>query len=132
MALEMGGRILCQLPVGNPADTADPFKPFISQPACGPAVSGISDQKRFVAVGCNPGLTADDIDRLDSMQQPPARRPELYFFYQPKKLHALSIVAPGRLFGLGLIPHNTKFPGEKIEHRCSTCPQCLTTALGQI
>ena len=49
-------------------------------------------------MGCDPGLITDNIDGLDPMQQPPAWRPELYFFNQPKKLHALSIVAPGRLF----------------------------------
>ena len=67
MAFEMGRRILCQFPVGNTANTADPSKPFISEPAGCPAVSGIVDQKRLVAVGCNPGLTADDINCLDSM-----------------------------------------------------------------
>ena len=67
MAFKLGGRILCYFPIGNTADTAYSPEPFISEPARRPAVSGIVDQKRFVAVGCNPGLTADDIDGLDSM-----------------------------------------------------------------
>jgi hypothetical protein len=67
MALEVGGRILSQLPVGNTANTADPFKPLISKPAGCSAVSGVGDQEGLVAVGRNRGLIADDIDRPDSM-----------------------------------------------------------------
>ena len=67
MAFKMCRRILSQLPIGNTANAADPLKPFISEPARRPAVPGIGDQKRFVAVGCNPGLTTDKIDCLDSM-----------------------------------------------------------------
>ena len=68
MALEMGGRILGQLPVGNTANTAGPFEPLVSKPAGCPAVSGIGDYKGLVAVGRNRGLIAGNIDFLDSVQ----------------------------------------------------------------
>ena len=80
MALEVGGRIFGQFPLGNTADTAGPFEPLISKPAGRPTVSGIGDQKGLVTVGGNPGLIADDIDCPDSVQQPPPRRPEFDFF----------------------------------------------------
>ncbi len=80
MALEVGGRIFSQFPVGNTANTAGPFEPLISKPAGCPAVSGIGDQKGLVTMGGNPGLITHDIDFLDSMQQPPTRRPELDLF----------------------------------------------------
>ena len=67
MAFKLGRRILCQLPVGNTAHTAGSAKPFITKPARRPAVPGIVDQKRLVAVGCNPGLITNDLDGLDSM-----------------------------------------------------------------
>ncbi len=67
MALEVGGRILSQFPVGNTAYTAGPFEPLISKPAGCPAVSGIGDQKGLVTMGRDPGLIADDIDCPDSM-----------------------------------------------------------------
>ena len=67
MAFKLGGRILSYFPIGNTANTADPVKPFITKPARRPAVPGIGDQKRLVAVGCNPGLITNDLDGLDSM-----------------------------------------------------------------
>ena len=67
MALEVGGRIFCHFPVGNTANTTEPSKPFISKPARCPAVSGIGDRKSLLTMGCNPGLIADDLDRLDSV-----------------------------------------------------------------
>ena len=51
--------------------------PFITQPAGRPTVSGVHDQKHLVAVGCNSGLIADNVDGLDSMQHTPAGWPEL-------------------------------------------------------
>jgi hypothetical protein len=79
MALEVGGRVFGEFPVGNTANRAGSFEPFVSQPAGGSAVSGIGDQKGLVAVGRNPGLISHDLDCFDSMQQSPARRPELDF-----------------------------------------------------
>jgi hypothetical protein len=67
MALEVGGRIFGEFPVGNTANTASPFEPLISKPAGCPAVSGIGDYKGLVTVGSNPGLIAGNIDRPDSM-----------------------------------------------------------------
>ncbi len=60
-------------------------------------------------MGGNHSLIADDIDGFDSVQKSPPRRPEFYFFNQPKKLHALPIVALGRLFNFFLISHNANF-----------------------
>ncbi len=65
-------------------------------------------------MGSNPGLIADDVNRLDSMQQPPARRPEFNFLNQPKKLNPFPIVALAWLLNFSLIPHNTKFPHLKL------------------
>ena len=67
MALEVGGRIFGEFPVGNTANTAGPFEPLVSKPARCPAVSGIGDQKGLVTMGSNQGLIADDIDFLDPM-----------------------------------------------------------------
>ena len=63
-------------------------------------------------MGCNPGFIADDVNSLDSMQQPPARWPELNFLNQPKKLNPFPIVALAWLFNFCLFSHNTKFPYE--------------------
>ena len=110
VTFEIGGRIFGYFPVGNTADPAGPSKPFISEPAGRPAVSGIGNQKYPVAMGCNPGLIADDINSLDSMQQPPTRGPELNFLNQPKKLNPFPIVALAWRFNFCLFSHNTKFP----------------------
>ena len=96
MAFKLGRRILCQFPVGNPADTASPFKPFISEPAGRPAVSGIGDQKRLVAVGCNPGLIACLFDGSNAMQDSFSRRPQFYFVDESKKLDPFSVISPCR------------------------------------
>ena len=79
MAFKTGGRVLCQLPFGNSADTTGSGKPFIAKPAGRPAVSGIHDQKHLVAVGCNSCLITENVDGPDTMQHPPAGRPELNF-----------------------------------------------------
>ena len=110
MALEVGGRIFGEFPVGNAADTAGSFEPFISKPAGGSAVSGIGDQKSLVAMSRDPGLIAHDLNCLDSMQQSPARRPEFDLLDQSKDLDSLSIVAPGRLFDCFLSGQNTSIP----------------------
>jgi len=65
MALELGGRIFSEFPLGNAANSARPFEPLVSQPAGGPAVSGIGDDEGLVAMGRNPGLIAHDLDLLD-------------------------------------------------------------------
>ena len=67
MALEVGRRILSQLPVGDTANTAGPLEQLISKPAGCSAVSRIGDHKCLVTVRSNPGLIADDLDCLDSM-----------------------------------------------------------------
>ena len=77
MSFKACGRVLFQLPFGNTADTTGSGKPFIAKPAGRPAVSGVHDQKHFVAVGCNSGLIADNVDGPDTMQHTPAGWPEL-------------------------------------------------------
>ena len=110
MALEVGGRIFGEFPVGNAADTASSFEPFVSKPAGCSAVSGIGNHKGLVAMGRNPGLIAHDLDYFDSMQQSPTRWPEFDLLDQPKDLDSLSVVAPGRLFDCLLIGQDSRIP----------------------
>ena len=98
MTFEIRRRVFFHLPVGNAAGPADARKPFVPQPARRPAVSGISDYERFIAMGRDPRLIAHLLDRFDAMKQPPARRPELYFVDQPKKLDPFAIVTFGGFF----------------------------------
>ena len=111
MTFKIGGRVFFHLPVGNATGTADSLKPFVSEPACRPAVSGISNHKGFIAVGHDPGLISDSVNCLNSMQQTFARRPEFYFFNESKKFDPLAIVAFGRLFSWFLFYHDIKSPG---------------------
>jgi hypothetical protein len=110
MALEVGGRIFFELPLGNTADTARPLEPLVSKPAGCPAVSGIGNYEGLVAMGRNPGLITCDIDGLDSVQQPATRRPELDLIDQSKDLYSLSIVTSGRLFIFLLISQDERIP----------------------
>ena len=110
MALEVGGRIFGEFPLGNAADTAGPFEPFVSKPAGGSTVSGIGDHKGLVAMGRNPGLIAYDLDCLDSMQQSPARGPEFDLLDQSKDLDSLSVIAPDRLFDCLLVGQGLSIP----------------------
>jgi hypothetical protein len=110
MALEVGGRIFGELPVGNAADTAGSFEPFVSKPAGRSAVSGIGDHKGLVAMGRNPGLIAHHLDCFDSMQQSPTRWPEFDLLDQSKDLDSLSVVAPDRLFDRLLIGQDSRIP----------------------
>ena len=77
MTLKLCRRVLCQLPFRNTADAAGTGKPFVTEPAGRPAVSGVRDQKHLVAMGCNSGLIAENVDGLDAMQHTPAGWPEL-------------------------------------------------------
>jgi hypothetical protein len=110
MAFEVGGRIFGEFPIGNAADTAGSFEPFVSKPAGGSTVSGIGDHKGFVAMGRNPGLVPHDLDCFDSVQQPPTRWPEFDLLDQSKDLDSLSVVAPDRLFDCLLIGQNANIP----------------------
>ena len=98
MTFKIGGRIFFHLPIGNAAGPAHSLKPFVSEPACRPAVSGISNHKGFIAVGQNPGLISDSVNRLNTMQQTFARRPEFYFFNQSKQFNPFAIEALSGLF----------------------------------
>ena len=112
MTFKIGGRIFFHLPIGNAAGPAHSLKPFVSEPACRPAVSGISNHKGFIAVGCDPGLVSDSVNRLNSMQQPFARRPEFNFFNKSKKLNPFAIEAFSGLFSWFLLCHDIKPPGD--------------------
>ena len=108
MAFKIGGCVFFHLPIGNATGPAHSFKPFVSEPACRPAVSGIFNHKGFVAVGYDPGLISDSVNRLDSMQQPFARRPEFNFFNESEKFNPFSIEALHRLFSWFLVCHDIK------------------------
>jgi hypothetical protein len=110
MALEVGGRIFGEFPLGNAADTAGSFEPFVSKPAGCSAVSGIGDHEGFVAMGRNPGLVAHDLDCFDSVQQSPTRWPEFDLLDQSKDLDSLSVVAPDRLLDCLLISQDLRIP----------------------
>jgi hypothetical protein len=91
MALELGGRILLQFPVRYAAHTANVFKPFIAEPAGGPAVSGIVDDEGFIAVRGNFSPVPNFVNGLDAMQYTLAGRPQFDFINQPKKLDPFAI-----------------------------------------
>ena len=84
MALKLGWWIFFQLPFGNSANRADILKPFISQPAGGPAVAGIVCQDCFVTMRDNLGLVPHLLNVPDAMQRAAARRPQFYFINEPK------------------------------------------------
>ena len=77
MTFKTRSRELRHLPFRNPAGAAGSGKPFVAKPAGRPAVSGVYDHKHLVAMGCDSGLIADNVNGLDSMQQPPAGWPKL-------------------------------------------------------
>ena len=93
MAFKIGRGVFFHLPIRDPTGPAYPSEPFVSEPACRPAIPGVSDHKGFVTVGCDPGLIANSVNRLNSMQQPFARRPELYFFNESKKFNPFTIIS---------------------------------------
>jgi hypothetical protein len=111
MSFKISGREFFHLPFGNATVPAHAPKPFVSQPARRPAVSGIFNHKGFVAVGCDPGLVSDSVNRLNTMQQPFARRPKLYFFNESKKFNPFAIEAFSRFFSWFLLSHNSKSLG---------------------
>ena len=115
MSFKISGREFFHLPFGNATVPAHAPKPFVSQPACRPAVSGVFNHKGFVAVGCDPGLVSDAVNRLNSMQQPFARRPELYFFNESKKFNPFAIETFSGLFSWFLLSHDIKSPGNGLE-----------------
>ena len=114
MTFKISGRIFFHLPIGNAAGPAHSLKPFVSEPACRPAVSGISNHKGFIAVGCDPGLVSDSVNRLNSMQQPFARRPEFNFFNKSKKLNPFAIEAFSGLFSWFLFCHDSRSPDDDL------------------
>ena len=112
MSFKISGREFFHLPFGNATVPAHAPKPLVSQPSRRPAVSGIFNHKGFVAVGCDSRLTSDAVNRLNSMQQPFARRPELYFFNESKKFNPFAIEAFSGFFSWLLLSHNIKSPGD--------------------
>ncbi len=67
MAFKLGRGIFLQLPVRNSANPTDALEPFVSEPAGGPAVSGIADDKCFITMGGNLSLIPHFLNRLDAM-----------------------------------------------------------------
>ena len=110
MALELCRRVFFELPLGNTANAAGSLEPFVPQPAGGTAVSGIGDHEGLVAVRRDPGLIARHLHRLDAVQQPPTRRPELDLVDQAKDLDAFPIVTFSRLLDGLLIGHDARIP----------------------
>ena len=108
MTLKIGGRVFFDLPIGDATRPAHALKPFVSEPACRPAVSRVFNHKGFVAVGYDPGLISHPVNRFNSMQQPCARRPEFYFFNEPEKFNPFAIEAFGRLFCWFFLFHSIK------------------------
>ena len=108
MTFKIGGCVFFHLPIGNTTGAAHSPKPFVSEPACRPAVSGVFNHKGFVAVSCNPGLISDSVNRLNSMQQPFARRPEFNFFNESKEFNPFAIEAFSGLFNWFLLCHDIK------------------------
>jgi len=69
MAFKISRRVLFHLPIRNTTGSARAPEPFVSEPACRPAVSGVPNHKGFVAMGCDPGLITDTVNRLNPVQQ---------------------------------------------------------------
>ena len=67
MALKLGRRILLQFPFRNSASSTYAFEPFVSQPPGGTAVSGVVDQKSFIAMGGNLCLVPQFFYGLDAV-----------------------------------------------------------------
>ena len=106
----MGGIVFFNLPIWNAAGPAHALEPFVSEPACRPAVSGVPNHKGFIAMGYDPGLISDSVNGLNSMQQPFARRPEFYLFNESEKFNPFTIKAFSRLFSWFLLCHDIKSP----------------------
>ena len=68
MTLELCGRVFFQLPVRNPANAANAFKPFIPEPPNGAAISGIIDNEGFIAVRRDFGLISDFANGFNAVQ----------------------------------------------------------------
>ena len=67
----------------------------------------------------DPGLISHAVNRLNSMQQPFARRPEFYFFNEPKQFNPFAIEALSRLFSWFFLCHDVKSPGNGLEAKSS-------------
>jgi hypothetical protein len=119
MSFKISGGIFFHLPIGNTAGPANAPKPFVSEPASRPAVSGVFNHKGFVTVRRDAGLIPYAVNRLNSMQQPFARRPEFYFFNESKQFNPFTVVALSGLFSWFILCHdvnpNPAAPEMKIE-----------------
>ena len=115
MSFKISGCKFFHLPIGNTAGPANTSNPFVSEPTCCPAVSGVFDYKGFVTVRRDPGLISHAVNRLNSMQQPFARRPEFYFFNESKQFNPFTVVALSGLFSWFILCHDVKSPGNGLE-----------------
>ena len=111
MSFKNGGCIFFHLPIGNAAGPANAPKPFVSEPASRPAVSGVFYHKGFVTVRRDPGLISHSVNCLDPMQQPFAGRPEFYFLNQSKQFNPFAIESFSGLFSWFILCHDVKSPG---------------------
>src|SRR5210317_603447 len=110
MSFKISGCKFFHLPIGNTAGPANTSNPFVSEPTRRPAVSGVFDHKGFVTVSRDAGLISHAVNRLNSMQQPFARRPEFYFFNESKQFNPLTVVAFSRLFSWFFLCHDVNSP----------------------
>jgi len=68
MAFKSGGCVFFQLPFGNSAGSADPFEPFVSEPAGSPTVSGVVYHESLMAMGCNLRLVSHFFNGFNTVE----------------------------------------------------------------
>ncbi len=67
MSSETRGSVFFKLPLRYATGRANPFEPFVAQPSCGAAISGVAHNERFVTVSGNFGLIPQGLDRFDAV-----------------------------------------------------------------
>ena len=120
MTLKAGGCVFFQLPLGNSAGTADPFEPFVSEPAGGPTISGIIYHESFMAVGCNLRLVAQLFNCFDTVKNSCSRRPQFNFINEPEQLHPFAIKAFDRYFDFCIFNHDYYLTGSTCSFNAHT------------
>ena len=93
MTLELRGCEFFEFPVRHAAYAACTFEPFVSEPSCSAAVSGIVHQECFVAMCRNAGLVTHYIDGFNTVKEAAPGGPELYFLDQGEKLNPFAVIS---------------------------------------